>query len=97
MDGKGYPDRLDSAAIPLVVRVLSVADVYDALSSERPYRSLMAHSSCRDVMMENAASGGLDLELARIFFETVTQPIASTAGGQEPRVESSQSATVARP
>ncbi len=97
MDGKGYPDRLDSAAIPLVVRVLSVADVYDALSSERPYRSLMAHSSCRDVMMENAASGGLDLELVRIFFETVTQPIAYTVGGQEPRVESSQSATVARP
>src|SRR4051812_33778706 len=39
MDGKGYPDGLPGARIPLLVRALSVADVFDALSSDRPYRA----------------------------------------------------------
>lgn len=38
LDGTGYPDSLAGSAIPLPVRVLSVADVYDALASDRPYR-----------------------------------------------------------
>jgi putative nucleotidyltransferase with HDIG domain len=37
-DGKGYPDRLAGDAIPAYVRILSVADVFDALTSDRPYR-----------------------------------------------------------
>ncbi|MBK8249666.1 MAG: HD domain-containing protein [Gemmatimonadetes bacterium] len=38
MDGAGYPDGLAGAAIPVLARVLAVADVYDALASDRPYR-----------------------------------------------------------
>lgn len=37
-DGTGYPDGLAGAAIPLVARIFSIADVYDALVSDRPYR-----------------------------------------------------------
>ena len=37
-DGKGYPDRLQGEAIPLAARILCVADVYDALTTDRPYR-----------------------------------------------------------
>jgi len=37
-DGTGYPDRLAGAAIPLAARIVAVADVYDALISERPYK-----------------------------------------------------------
>jgi putative nucleotidyltransferase with HDIG domain len=37
-DGTGYPDGLRGAAIPLGARIVAVADVYDALTSERPYR-----------------------------------------------------------
>ncbi len=40
-DGAGYPDRLAGEAIPLLARVLAVADVYDAISSARPYRDSM--------------------------------------------------------
>ncbi len=42
-DGKGYPDRLAGKAIPRLARILAVADVYDAVSSARPYRDSMAH------------------------------------------------------
>ena len=73
MDGRGYPDGLAGGAIPLLVRVLAVADVYDALASDRPYRPAMPHGRCREVMAEDAAGGGLDPELVRAFFETGTR------------------------
>jgi len=74
MDGMGYPDGLTGRSISPLVRVLAVADTYDALASNRPYRSAMPHDLCRQVMLENAASGGLDPELVRGFFETVKAP-----------------------
>lgn len=74
MDGAGYPDGLAGADIPPLVRMLAVADVYDALASDRPYRPAMPHERCRQVMAANAAGGGLDPELTRAFFEAVTGP-----------------------
>ncbi len=41
-DGSGYPDGLAGAAIPLGARVVAVADVFDALTSRRPYRAALA-------------------------------------------------------
>ncbi|HEX5273452.1 MAG TPA: HD domain-containing phosphohydrolase, partial [Gemmataceae bacterium] len=40
-DGKGYPDGLQGEAIPLLARILAVADSYDAMSATRPYRAGM--------------------------------------------------------
>src|SRR5207247_9756510 len=45
-DGKGYPDGLAGEAIPLLARILAVADAYDAMSTNRPYREALP---CRDV------------------------------------------------
>jgi len=42
-DGTGYPDRLAGEGIPLVARIVAVADVYDALTSDRPYRAAWSH------------------------------------------------------
>jgi HD-GYP domain-containing protein (c-di-GMP phosphodiesterase class II) len=39
IDGKGYPDGLDGSAIPLVPRIIAVADTYDAMTTSRPYRA----------------------------------------------------------
>ena len=47
---------------------------YNALASERPYRPAMPHGQCRAVMSDDAAQGGLDPELVRVFFETVAEP-----------------------
>lgn len=41
LDGRGYPDGLSGAAIPIEARVLAVADVWDALTSHRPYREAL--------------------------------------------------------
>lgn len=42
-DGTGYPDRLAGDEIPLLSRIISVADAYDAMTSKRPYRAGMSH------------------------------------------------------
>jgi putative two-component system response regulator len=78
LDGTGYPDGLVRGAIPPLVRVLSVADVYDALTSARPYRTAMPHDRCREVMAEQADRGGLDLEFVSGFFEAVTMPVSAS-------------------
>lgn len=75
LDGNGYPDRISGNEIPQPVRILAIADTYDALSSKRPYRGAMPHKQCRDVMTENAAGGGLDPDLIRLFFETIKGPM----------------------
>jgi len=67
MDGGGYPDGLFASAIPLAVRVLSVADVYDALATERPYRPALAIDECCRILHADAAGGGLDPELVKAF------------------------------
>jgi HD-GYP domain-containing protein (c-di-GMP phosphodiesterase class II) len=54
-DGQGYPDGLAGEAIPLEARIVAVADVYDALRSNRAYRG--AHSREETVAMIEAAAG----------------------------------------
>jgi HD-GYP domain-containing protein (c-di-GMP phosphodiesterase class II) len=41
MDGQGYPDGLEGDEIPLLSRILAVADAYNAMTSDRPYRDAM--------------------------------------------------------
>lgn len=43
LDGKGYPDGLVDAEIPLVARIIAVADTFDAMTTSRPYRAGMPH------------------------------------------------------
>jgi putative two-component system response regulator len=62
-NGTGYPDGLTGDRIPKPVRVLAVADVFDALASDRPYRPAMTADECLTVMRKEAAAGGLDAEL----------------------------------
>jgi putative two-component system response regulator len=67
LDGGGYPDGLRGAAIPLPVRILAVADVFDSLASARPYRDAIAPPTCLEMLQANAAGGGLDPELVDVF------------------------------
>jgi diguanylate cyclase (GGDEF)-like protein len=47
VDGRGYPDRLSAAQIPLEARILAVADAYEAMIADRPYRAGMASEAAR--------------------------------------------------
>ena len=56
-DGTGYPDQLKGEDIPLLVRILSVVDVYDALTSERPYKPALSPDRAVRELREEAAKG----------------------------------------
>ena len=51
-DGAGYPDGLKGTEIPFLARILSVADVYDALASDRTYRSKMDEAKILEIIQQ---------------------------------------------
>ncbi len=63
-DGKGYPEMMAGDEIPVESRILAVADMHAALSSDRPHRAALAKKDARQVML-NAAGTQLDPELVR--------------------------------
>jgi ribonuclease P protein subunit RPR2 len=69
-DGTGYPDGLAGDQIPLVVRVFSIVDVFEALVSERPYKRPMDLPEARREM-ERCAGTYFDPDLVRIFLSVI--------------------------
>jgi putative two-component system response regulator len=67
LDGRGYPDGLRGDDIPPLVRILAVTDVYDAISSDRPYRPALPRAKCFEILEADAAGGGLDAGLVDTF------------------------------
>lgn len=55
-DGRGYPDRLRGEEIPLLARIMAVADAYHAIISERPYRSAAAPEAAIRELRDNAGT-----------------------------------------
>lgn len=55
-DGTGYPDGLSGDAIPLSARIMAIADVYDALTSKRPYKEPFPHDRSREIIREGAGT-----------------------------------------
>nr|WP_255603922.1 HD domain-containing phosphohydrolase [Oscillochloris sp. ZM17-4] len=53
-DGSGYPYGLAGAAIPMAARIVAVADVYDALREERPYKSAWGHEAALSYVIDHA-------------------------------------------
>jgi putative two-component system response regulator len=85
LDGRGYPDGLFGGSIPLPVRILSVADVYDSLSSARPYRGAIPHPQCLEILRRDSAGGGLDTDLVEAFCRAVASSAVSSIS-RAPRV-----------
>jgi putative two-component system response regulator len=63
LDGSGYPDRLSKAEIPVTVRIVSVADIYDALATRRPYKEALPRETCLRILREEAARGWWDRDV----------------------------------
>ncbi len=65
-DGLGYPDGLKGEEIPEVARIISVADAYDAMTSNRSYRSAFPQQDVRDEIVKNAGTQ-FDPDMAKIM------------------------------
>jgi putative two-component system response regulator len=67
LDGSGYPDKLSGAQIPRIVRIASIADVYDGMTSARPYREAMPAEEALQELAKEAARGWWDADLVKEF------------------------------
>jgi HD-GYP domain-containing protein (c-di-GMP phosphodiesterase class II) len=56
VDGTGYPEGLEGDAIPLLARILAVADAYDAMSTTRPYREAMPCRRVEEILIQGAGT-----------------------------------------
>jgi putative two-component system response regulator len=70
-DGTGYPDKLQGEEIPLTARILQLSDVYDALTTDRPYKVAFTAEVALDLMGEEAERGWWDRELFEAFREMI--------------------------
>ena len=65
LDGTGYPDGLKGEEISTVARIMAVADIFDALISDRPYRKAMPRAKALEILRKEAEEGKLDKEVVR--------------------------------
>ena len=68
-NGKGYPDGLAGEQIPIIARILSVADSYDAMTSTRPYRKALSHDQAL-MEIKECTHYQFDDQVVQAFFQT---------------------------
>jgi HD-GYP domain-containing protein (c-di-GMP phosphodiesterase class II) len=69
-DGRGYPLGLKGIDIPLIARIISVADTYDAMTSNRSYRRALPHEVAV-AEIERCSGSQFDPDVAGIFLESI--------------------------
>jgi len=88
-NGTGYPDGLRDEELPLLPRIAAVADVFDAISTDRPYRPARPLDECRMILMEAGDRGDLDKRLVSTFLATLDEslvtPVEPAAAAPPPR------------
>jgi HD-GYP domain-containing protein (c-di-GMP phosphodiesterase class II) len=89
-DGQGYPDGLQGEAIPLAARIVSIADVYDALRVKRVYKDARPHDQVSEIIRSEAGRQ-FDPELVEVFltihqqFRDIAERFGEVPGAQRPR------------
>lgn len=75
IDGNGYPNKIQGNKIELYSKIIAIADAYDAMTSDRPYRKAMSkEQSIAEI--KNCSGTQFDSKIAKIFIENVlTQPV----------------------
>jgi len=69
LDGRGYPDGLAAADIPLLAQIVSVVDVFDALTTDRPYRKALPTVTAYKMLRDDARGGWCHMSLVESFID----------------------------
>ena len=95
-DGSGYPDGLRGDQIPLLARVLQIADIYDALTSARPYKPAYTPAEAIDIMRMETARSWRDPRIFHLFTRLQSEVISKLGdlGGTERSLPSMQQSLV---
>ena len=75
MDGSGYPDGLKGEDIPFGARILTIADIFDALTSKRVYRDAMDYDKAISIIQEFIDEGKLDTTITPAAFEVFAEGV----------------------
>jgi HD-GYP domain-containing protein (c-di-GMP phosphodiesterase class II) len=70
-NGKGYPQGLCGESIPLISRIVSVVDAYDAMTNDRPYRKALDQELAIEIIKQNAGSQ-FDPQIVKFFINTLS-------------------------
>ncbi|HEY2733281.1 MAG TPA: HD domain-containing phosphohydrolase [Polyangiales bacterium] len=82
-DGQGYPLGLDGQSIPLIARIISVADAYDAMTSDRAYRRALPHAVTTHEI-KSCAGSQFDPDIAHEFVEVIEAHRIELSDKREP-------------
>jgi putative two-component system response regulator len=82
LDGSGYPDGLRGDMVPLLAQVIGIADVFDALTTERPYKSAYTVAAAHEELRLEAIRGWQRLDLVDAFIRVSQANQFPIAGGQ---------------
>jgi HD-GYP domain-containing protein (c-di-GMP phosphodiesterase class II) len=70
MDGRGYPRRVTGDAIPIQTRMMTISDIYDALTAQdRPYKRAVSNDRALDILTDEVKDGQLDADLFKLFID----------------------------
>ncbi len=72
-DGTGYPDNLSGEKIPLIARIMSIVDVYDALTSARPYKKALMQQEAFSILDQEAEKGWWDKNILAEFKKIISK------------------------
>jgi HD-GYP domain-containing protein (c-di-GMP phosphodiesterase class II) len=86
-DGSGYPDGLKGEQIPLVSRIIAVADMYDAMTSDRPYRKRRTHQFAVDEILK-ASGVQIDPKVSDAFLAVLKDIVPATSPQAAPETTS---------
>ena len=78
LNGSGYPDGLKGEEIPVTARVLQIVDVYDALTTQRPYKPALSRAEALEIMEEEVKKDWWDPHIFGEFKQLVTSPAWET-------------------
>jgi putative two-component system response regulator len=73
LDGRGYPDGLAGDEISLLAGIVSVVDVFDALTTDRPYRNALSVDVALEMMRDDAKGGWCDPALLELFVDVLSE------------------------
>ena len=73
LDGSGYPDGLKNGTIPMTAQILQTVDVYDALTTDRPYRKALSREEAFQQIREEVRRGWWDGALVDEFEELLVR------------------------
>jgi putative two-component system response regulator len=80
LDGTGYPDGLRGSEIPLLPQIIGIVDVFDALTTERPYKRALSLEDAARELAEEAARGWRNRELVDVFVGLMCDSARSDGG-----------------